>query len=330
MTRDIAWGIIGPGRIAQRFADALTAVDHTYLAAVGSRDSSRAQAFAARFGARDAYGSYEELAASDVDAVYVATPHRFHFENARLCLEHGKHVLCEKPITVSAHEARQLSELAESRGLFLMEAMWSVFLPLYRQIREWLDADVIGRPTLMSSTFGFRAARDPDSRLLSPHLAGGALLDIGVYNIAISRFVTGRDPTGLDARGFLGETGVDEMTAVTLLFGDDTVSQFTATLLCQTANEFEIYGPEGSIRIARRFWESTRATLTVGDEETPVDLPPRHNGFEYQIEEAVSCIREGRSQSSVMAHSVSIGTMQTMDEIRTKIGLVYPFESPAS
>ncbi|MDX1741328.1 MAG: Gfo/Idh/MocA family oxidoreductase [Rhodothermales bacterium] len=323
----VGWGILAPGRIAHRFADALRAVEGAELVAVASRDQSRADAFAGQYHAARAYGAYEQLLLDDrVDAIYIATPHRYHFDNARMCLEGGKHVLCEKPITVTADEAASLVALSQERGLFLMEALWTVFLPIYEQVREWLDADVIGDPLVITSNFGFRAQRDPDGRLLNPGLTGGALLDIGVYNIAVSRWVMGRDPDSLSARSILGETGVDEVTVASLQYGVGAFSQLTVTLRCQTRNDFTIYGPDGYIRIEPNFWEATRATLVVNGQEKTVEKAFRLNGFEYEIDEAVSCIREGLAESPRMPHFASLGTMQVMDEIRRQIQLKYPFE----
>ena len=329
-SQSIGWGILAPGRIAHRFAQALPAVEDAELVAVASRDQERADTFAKEYRAARAYGSYEQLLLDDrVDAIYIATPHRYHFENAQMCLEGGKHVLCEKPITVSAQEAASLIAISHERGLFLMEAMWTVFLPIFEPVREWLDADVVGDPLLMTSTFGFRAQRDPAGRLLNPGLPGGALLDIGVYNIALSRWIMGRDPDSLTAHAIFGDTGVDELTSATLHYGREAVSQLTATILCRTGNDFTIYGPDASIRIEPSFWEASRATLSVNGQDTTVERPHRLNGFEYEIEEAVRCIRRGQPESPQMSHFSSLGTLQVMDEIRRQIGLRYPFETAA-
>ncbi len=325
--REVRWGIIGPGRIARRFADAVSIVEGTTLAAVASRDLGRASAFANKFGVPESFGSYDELAGStSVDVVYIATPHNFHFNHVRLCLEAGKHVLCEKPITVNATEAGTLAKIAAKQGCFLMEAMWTVFLPVYERVRRWLDEGTIGQPHLMTSTFGFRATRDLDGRHLNPHLAGGALLDIGVYNIAVSRWAARSDCVSFDAHAILGETGVDESASISLHYPEGLTSQFAITFLCQTANEFSIHGPEGFIRIQAPFWESTRAILTAGEKVTIADQPFQRNGFEYVIEEVVRCLRAGKTESDLMPLAYSIGAMKTLDAIRQKIGLSYPFE----
>jgi len=188
------WGIIGPGRIAHTFAKAAAVVDGAVLHAVASRDADRSRQFAGQYQIPRVYDSYEALAADpEVDAVYIATPHRYHREQALLCLEAGKAVLCEKPLTVNAAETRALIDLAHKKQVFLMEALWSRYLPIYSHVRDWLDSGLIGDVELIQSTLGFAMTRDPNDRLLKHELAGGALLDLGVYNIAMSQWVQG-DP----------------------------------------------------------------------------------------------------------------------------------------
>jgi predicted dehydrogenase len=321
------WGILAPGRIAHRFAQALESVEGARLHAVASRSPERGRAFAQQYRASAHYDSYEALAADPaVDAVYIASPHRYHHEQARLCLEAGKPVLLEKPFTVNAAQAADLMALAQSKGLFIMEALWSRFLPVHRRVREWLDEEAIGAIHLISSTFCFQAEPDPSDRKFNHDLAGGALLDLGVYNIALSQWAMGEDPTTISALARLGPTRVDELTAVTLVYPQGVVSQFTCSFLFDAANEFVIYGTKGHIRVQAKFWESTRAALTVEGKETVAALPFRRNGFEYQIEEAMSCIRGGRGESSDMPLASTLANLRTMDEIRRQIGLRYSFE----
>lgn len=321
------WGILAPGRIAHRFAQALEEVDGARLHAVASQSPERGQAFALRYGASVHYDSYEALARDpEVDAVYIASPHRFHQAQARLCLEAGKPVLLEKPFTVNASQAADLIALAQTKNLFLMEALWSRFLPVHRKVRDWLEEGAIGTIHLISSTFCFQAEWDPSDRKFNHELAGGALLDLGVYNVSLSQWVTGENPSTVGALARLGETGVDELTAVTLVYPRNTVSQFTCGFLFDAVNDLLIYGTRAYIRIQPKFWESTRATLVVDGKETVAALPFRRNGFEYQIEEAMSCIRNGRRESEGMPLASTLANMETMDEIRRQIGLKYSFE----
>jgi predicted dehydrogenase len=321
------WGVLAPGRIAHRFAQALDSVEGARLHAVASRSPERGRAFAQRYRAARQYDSYEALACDpQVDAVYIASPHRFHHEQVRLCLEAGKPVLVEKPFTVNAPQATDLIALAQTKDLFLMEALWSRFLPVHRRVREWLDQGAIGAIHLISSTFCFRAEPDPSDRKFSHELAGGALLDLGVYSVSLSQWATGENPSTVSALARLGATNVDELTAVTMVYAHDTVSQFTCSLLFDAVNDFLIYGARGHIRVQANFWESTRATLVVDGKETVAALPFRRNGFEYQIEEAMTCIREGRRESKGMPLASTLSNLKTMDEVRRQIGLRYSFE----
>jgi predicted dehydrogenase len=326
-TSSFRWGVIGPGRIAHRFSQALNVIDDGQLYAVASRSPQRARAFATQYGASQAYSSYEELVEDPrVDAVYVATPHRFHHENTMSCLRAGKPVLCEKPLTVNADETRDLIEAATTRGVFLMEALWTRFLPIYRHVRRWLDEKQIGEPRLLTSDFCFRAPADPEHRTWNHELAGGALLDIGVYNVAISQWVFGANPESFTARSFLSGTNVDSLTAVTMEYPGERLSQLTCSFLVDGNNEFTIFGTTGRIRIHANFWDATKATLIKAQEHTTEHEPYRGTGFEYQIEEAMRCIRAGLLETPGMTHAETLANMQLMDAIRAEVGLRYSFE----
>lgn len=328
MNRVFRWGLIGPGRIAHNFARGLAAVANARLQAVASRDSARAAAFAAQYGDARCHERYEALIADpELDAIYIATPHSHHFELIRACLEAGKPVLCEKPLTVNAAQSEALFALARERRVFLMEALWTRFLPIYGEVRKWLDEGRIGEVRLLSSSFGFKAPVDPDDRLFNPHLAGGALLDIGVYNLSVSQWVLARNPKQFSATGHIGATGVDEQLAATLDYGEGLMSQFHCTLRAETANDFRIYGSAGHIRIHPMFWGATTATLAEAGSELTLVRPHRASGFEYQIEEAQRCIREGRLESPVIPHADTLATMALMDALRAHIGQRYPFEA---
>jgi dihydrodiol dehydrogenase / D-xylose 1-dehydrogenase (NADP) len=321
------WGIIGPGRIAQQFANGLKVVEDAALYAVASTSAERGSAFAEKNGGEKTYNSYEALVADPkVDAVYVATPHRYHFENVMLCLNAGKPVLCEKPLTVNAAETKKLIETSKSKKIFLMQALWTRCLPIYGKIRQWLDAESIGEIKYMSSTFGFVAPKAEDDRWLNPELAGGTLLDMGIYPISVSQWVTGREPQSFSVQVILGKTGVDELTAVTLKYPNGVISQFTTNFLVNNTNDFLIYGTKGHIHIHPNYWGASNATLVTVDEELTVSRPLAGNGFEYQIEEAMSCIRAGLLESPKMTHAESLANMELMDKIRAEIGLKYPFE----
>ncbi|MCB0749863.1 MAG: Gfo/Idh/MocA family oxidoreductase [Ignavibacteriae bacterium] len=321
------WGIIGPGRIAHKFAEATSVIDNCEIYAVASRDVKKAEEFSKQYNAEKTYSSYEDLVNDkNIDAVYIATPHPFHYEQTKLALEAGKNVLCEKPFTVNAKQAKELLDLAKEKNLFLMEALWTRFLPIYKLVRNWLDEKILGETILLTSTFGYAFERNLIDRKFNHALAGGALLDLGVYSIAISQWVLRKDPISFSASGFLGETNVDEMTAVNLNYGDRVVSQFSCNLLSKNDNSFIIYGSKGKIEIHNMFWAATKATLTIDGKEITEERPFKATGFEYQIEEVINCIKNGKLQSDEMTHERTLANLLLMDNIRKEIGLQYSFE----
>lgn len=319
------WGILGPGRIAEKFAQDLKVVPGTELTAVASR--SGAQSFVNKFDVPVVYDTYQALAADPtINAIYIATPHRFHAQNARLCLEAGKPVLVEKPLTVNAGETEALVTLARSKGVFLMEAMWTRFLPIYQTVRHWLDTGMIGDLIAIRSSFCFRSEGDESDRWLNPELAGGTLLDLGIYPIAVSQWVTRQNPIQVQALGTLGTTGVDITLSVNMQYPDGVVASFVTSFECNMKNDLLITGTHGSIHVHGLFGAATTATLDAHGKQTTVTEPFRGGGFEYEIEEAMRCIRQGELESPHVSHADSLANMRLMDEIRAQIGLVYPFE----
>jgi len=327
MSDIFGWGIIGPGRIAHKFAQGLQAIEDARLQAVASTNADRAQNFADQYHAQKAYGSYEEMLDDpQVDAVYIATPHNFHYRNTRQCLEAGKPVLCEKPLTVNADQAKSLTTIAKEKHLFLMEGLWTRFLPAYQQVRCWLDDGLVGEVQLLDSTMGFNKPKDPQDRLFNPELAGGALLDLGVYPISISQWVMGKDPSAFQVKSHFSDTGVDDLTCATLHYDEDAFSQFSCNFLTDNQNEFLIYGTKGAVRIHPYYWLSTCVSLIQQGREETLDCPFRASGFEYEAEEVMRCVREGRLESNIMPHAHTLANISLMDAIRREIGLVYPFE----
>lgn len=325
------WGLIGPGRIAGQFAAALAAVDSSCLQGVVGRNKHKTHGFARKYGARSCHAALPGLLEDpEIDAVYIATPHRYHFELARDCLLAGKAVLCEKPLTVNASEAQQLIELSGRTGVFLMEALWTRFLPIYDQVRQWLVAGQIGSVSSINSSFGFVAPRKPHDRLLDHAMAGGALLDLGIYNLSMSQWVFGVEPTSHAIAGYLGETRVDEHNEVTLSYGDGRSSKFVCSLTRQLANDFTIHGTSGSIRIHEMFWGATQASLLTGlrsgSRALTICRPFRATGLEYEIEAAQRCIRTGMIECPDIPHNSTLSTMRLMDTLRHDLGLVYDFE----
>jgi predicted dehydrogenase len=325
----IHWGIVGPGTIARKFANDLRVTDSGRLRAVVSRDIGRARDFGKEFGAELCFDDAAALAADpSVDMVYISAPHPAHFEIAKMMLEAGKPVLCEKPLTVNARQAGELIEVSRARRVFLMEAMWTRFLPVYARVREWLDAGRIGRPRVVSSCFCIQPARDPANRWFDLALAGGGLLDVGVYNLAVSQFVMGRKADRVAAIARFSDTGVDEMLSASLHYPHGGLANIVCGLSAAFDNALVIGGEKGFIRVPSRFIHGKEAALDIDGKIETVSQPRRGGGFEYQIEEAMRCFRAGEIESPLLPHADTLATMETMDEIRRQIGLCYPGEIP--
>jgi len=327
MKTSFKWGIIGPGRIAKKFAVAVWKIPGASIYAVASRSSNDPEQLKQTFHAEKYYSSYEELAADPkVDAIYIATPHRFHYENVKLCLEAEKAVLCEKSFTVNAKQADELINLSQSKHIFLMEALWTRFLPIYGEVRKWMDAGKIGDIRLVTSTLGFVAVRDLEDRLLNIELAGGTVLDLAVYNTALTQWVFQKPPREIIAVGQIGETGIDEAVSATLSYENGAASQFTCTFQALPLNQLTITGTKGIIIIHSIFNDATRATLIIGKKSKTVEKRLRINGFEYQIEASMRAIRENALDCPQMTQVDTLANMRTLDTIRQQIGMRYPFE----
>jgi len=323
----IRWGILGTGRIADKFAGDLALAEGAAAVAVGSRSRESAEHFARRHGIPKAYGSYDELVRDpDVDIVYVATPHPMHKENALLCLGAGKAVLCEKPLTVNAAEAEELIRAAREKKIFLMEGMWTRHLPAIRKVRNWLEEGRIGEVQLLEADFGFRTAWNPEGRWLNPELGGGALLDVGIYPVSLASMIFGGPPSRIDSFAHIGETGVDERFSLLFAYDGGKAAQLGGAVRLELGCEARIYGTKGVIRIPD-FFRAKRAELRVhGEAEELFEYKGEREGFAYEAEEAGRCLREGLIESPVMPLDESLAIMRTMDEIRRQWGLVFPFE----
>lgn len=329
MTDTIRWGILGTGAIAHKFADALKAVPDAELSAVGSRAQRTADVFGDEFDVPRRHESYQSLAEDpEVDAIYVSSPHPMHCENTLLCLNADKPVLCEKPFALNAREAESMVQCARQRGLFLMEAMWTRFLPAIAQVRQWIADGAIGEVRNMTADFGFRANFNPEGRLLNPALGGGALLDIGVYIVSLASMVYGEQPDRIAALADIGTTGVDEQTTMAFRYDSGAMAALSCAVRTDTPRAVSILGTQGNIRIPAPFYDAYAVTLNV-DGEQPVTVEPARveNGFKYEIEEAGRCLREGRLESAILPLDETLAILGTLDAVRTEIGLRYPMEA---
>ncbi len=330
MSETIRWGILATGGIAHQFARGLAVLPDAALVAVGSRSQETADAFGEEFDVPHRHASYEALSADpDVDVVYIATPHPFHYENTLLCLNAGKHVLCEKPFAMNAEQAGEMVATARAQSRFLMDAVWTRFLPTLIKTRELLAEGVIGDVRMLLVDFGFRAQFKPEARLFNPELGGGALLDVGIYPLQFASMVMGTPPSEMVAKAAFGETGVDEQVAMTLKYTEGQLAQLSCAIRTATDQEAWIYGTEGRIHVHAPWWRGTQVTVgPAGDSEksTTFDLPFEGNGYNCEAAEVMRCIREGRLESDVMPLDETLELMETLDAARAQWGLEYPVE----
>lgn len=321
------WGILGAGRIAGVFAEGLANLPDAELLAVGSRSQENADAFAERFGVARRYASYQALADDpDVDAIYVATPHVLHAENSLQCLRAGKAVLCEKPFTINANQAERVIAYAREHGVFLMEAMWTRFLPHMQTLRGLLEDGAIGEPRLLDASFGFRTGFNPRGRLFDPALGGGALLDVGVYTVSLASMIFGT-PREVSGLATLGETGVDEQGAVLLGYDDGQLASLNFAIRTNTLHEAVLSGTEGQIKINQQWWAPSSLTLSrAGAEDQHFAPAAIGNGYAHEAIEVQRCLQDGRTESSVMPLDETLAIMRTMDRLRAHWGVQYPGE----
>lgn len=327
MQTKIRWGILGTGSIARRIAAAVQFVDDAELVAVGSRTQESADKFGDEFSIPHRHASYEALVGDpDVDVIYVSTPHPFHKENSLLALEAGKAVLCEKPFTMNAAEAMDVVGLARIKRLFLMEAMWTRYLPVMVKVRELIAQGAIGEVRMLNADFGFRANPiNPTSRTFDLALGGGAVLDVGVYPISLASMLFGT-PSDVVSAVHLGETGVDEQNVVVLKYPAGQLAITSSAVRTTTPQEAFIMGTEGRIHIAAEWWRGQQLTLKAGGKDEVFDVPYEGNGFNYEVEEVGRCLRAGLLESPIMPLDETISIMRTMDTVRAEWGLVYPTE----
>lgn len=326
----LRWAVVGPGAIAQRFAQALAGIPGQRLAAVIGRDAARAGAFAARWSAGGeparVHASLAVLGTGAIDAVYVATPHPAHGGAVRAALEAGLHVLCEKPLVTDPEEAAELCALARRRGRLLMEAFWSRLLPVMPVVRSWIAAGRIGRVQGLQASFCFALPFDPAARHFDPALGGGVLLDIGVYPLGLARdllAVQGErgEPT-LQVTGRVGRSGVEERAAMTLAWPGGAVGQFVCAFDGRAPNDLTVLGDAGFITLHGPFWECTRASVARhGEAVENVERPFRINGFEYEIEEAIRCIARGLVESPAVPHADTVAVLRQVDAMRRTLGV---------
>ena len=321
----LRWGIIGPGQIANDFVTSIHEYSDQHAVAVGSRSLERAQAFASKLGVDRAYGSYEEVVADpDVDIVLVSSPHSEHREHALLAIEAGKHVLCEKPIALSAREAQDIADAARAAGVFAMEAMWTRFLPKFTVISQLLADGVIGTPEVVLADLGFRAEFNPEGRMFNPALGGGGLLDLGVYPVWFAQFALGT-PSAVHAFGSLAPTGVDQQVSMGLEYESGAQATIAVSLLADTGGRGVIAGSEGRIDVHPMFIGPGGFTLSGGGttlefvDETGFQW---RDGLCWQAAAVAKHVADGLTEAPEHPLDTTIAQLATIDAARTLVG--YP------
>lgn len=326
MSKKIRWGILGCGKIANKFASDLKIVKDAELSAIASRSPEKGKAFCELYKPGFSYSTYEALVEStEVDAIYVATPHGFHYEHVMLCLEHGKAVLCEKAFALNLAQARDMVEFARKQKVFLMEAFWTKFLPQYETVMAMIRSGRIGEVKFIQSDFGFKAPEPKAQRLFDPLLGGGSLLDIGIYPIFLAQSILGK-PTQVHAFITPYESGVDEQCAMTMKFAGGAMAVLSSTFAADTPVEAMIAGTEGRIVMRNRFHNAQGTIELVMDMEQPQNIEvPREDGFGYQFEtrHVNECLHKGLTESPVMTHADTLMLMETLDRVRKVCGVRY-------
>ena len=326
MKKKTGWGFVGAGSIANRMIRDLEKIPDGRLSAVASRSFDKAKAFAERHDAV-AYDNYEQLILDkNVDVVYIATPHTLHMENTLLALELGKPVLCEKPMAPNAGQVRKMVGKTREKGVYLMEAMWTRFFPAIQQVRTWIGQGEIGKVHMVTADFGFSSRLDPSSRLYDPALAGGSLLDVGVYAVSFASMIYGQKPNRIAGMAETTSTGVDACMNCTLGYEGGGMASLYSAINTNTVQEAKIFGESGYIAVPN-FWSPRKAYLYRNGQLTE-EFYRDHDGegFQFEIETVQRDLREGKTENSIMPLDESIEIAETMDAIRAQWGLIYPFE----
>jgi predicted dehydrogenase len=327
MSREFRWGILASGGIAQAFARDLSYFNNHIVAAVGSRSQESADAFAAEFPGCAAYSSYEALVADpSLDAIYVASPHPYHVSNTVLALNAGKPVLCEKPFTINAAEAREMKAAADANGVALMEAMWARFLPHMHKVREILASGILGQIWAVEADHGQRLSDYANPRHWEPSLGGGALLDLGIYPISFAHMVLGV-PNKISASATFTDKGVDASSSVIFDYKDGAQAILTSNMMVSTPCRATICGTLGKIEIDRTFYNPASMRVIMHD-GTTTEYPSDYkgHGLREQAAEFERVVRNGEKSSSILTPDESILIMESLDEVRRQIGLIYPSE----
>ena len=325
------WGIFGPGKISEKFALDLAKVDGGHLQAVASRSVDRAKEFAGRHGASLGFGDYDEMLRSgNVDIVYIGTPHTLHFEHTMLCLEYNVPVLCEKPFAMNTRQVDAMINKARHANTFLMEALWSRFMPSMMKVLEIIDSGEMGEVEQVEAEFSFKAPFDPNSRLYDMSLGGGSILDIGIYPVFLAYLLLGV-PESIEASGSLSSTGSDQSCSIQFAYPDKKSAALFSSFMFDSNMPARITCSKGYILIQPRWFESEQLTIIkAGYDPYNIDCPKIGKGYAHEIIECHDCLAEGRIESEQWSHQDSINLISLLDEIRRQVGVTYQEDTTSS
>ena len=327
--KKINWGIIATGKIAEKLADAINYSENSVLYAVASRNENKAKAFAEKFGAARYYGSYEQLADDEnVDVIYIATPMAQHYENAKMCIEKGKNVLCEKTVTLNCKQLDELILLAEKHNVFFMEAMWMKFIPAFRKAKEWVSTGKIGDIKLVRADLSSFCPYSPDDRLYANSLGGGSLLDLGVYPLTFACDFLGYKPNEIVTNAYIGRSNVDYDASLLLRYDNGCFADSQIGFDYMKENSACIIGDKGRIIFGNWFFCSTDIRLydELGNLTDAPKIIHNCNGYEYEVEEVERCINGGKKQSNINPLWQTRAVLEIMDKCRKQWNLKFDGE----
>lgn len=324
MHKKYKWGILAPGKMSAKFTKALKLLENVELYVVGSRDKDRACTFASEYGFSKYYGSYEELASDpEVDIIYIASPHSYHFEHVMLCLKHRKAVICEKAFALTAHEAELMIREAEKNQVFLMEALWPPFQPMYIKTKELLKSGETGKIIHLNARFSFQAPYDPLDRKFNLSLGGGSLPDIGIYPVIDALWFLGV-PDEVVARASFADSGSENAISIIFRYNDGRMATLYSSFKTAGGIGVDLLCEKGNLYFSRARDMSQRLKVALnGQEEKEYSLMPEGMGYHYEAIEVMRCLDEGRTESEIVPHSFTLDLMKTLDRIRAAAGIEF-------
>ena len=324
MNKSYRWGILGAGRIAAKFCEALCFVQGSEVYAVASRDVEKAKSYATKYNAAHFYNNYDDLIKDEnVDIIYIATPHPFHYEQTMNCLRNNKAVLCEKPMSLTYRQTSEMIAFAEEKKLFLMEGMWTGCMPYIEKILSLIDEDAIGKPQYVSADFCFEAPVEMDGRLFNKSLGGGSVLDVGIYPVFLATLILG-EPSNIKSVSKITSTGVDEYANIVMQYPNGETAHVLSGISFNSAIEAEIIGTKGNIKIKNPWFKATDFSVQSADGTTEnFSMTHLCNGFEHEIKEVMHCLDDGLLQSNKMPHQLTLSISRILDEVLRQAGVFY-------